>query len=87
MSNICLSPADAIGERNPLHIIPVWRRRAGGSQQIRTPAARCKHSMSRSSLAFLWQWISKLDGQVNGLGTVHPPFTLSLCGTWSGVVT
>ena len=81
MLNSGLSPAAPQGGKIPPQIKPVWCPRAGGSRQTGSPARHSNHPLSRSSQTsvppdFL------VDGQVSGLGTVHPILNLSVFSTW-----
>ena len=82
MLNSDLSSAAAQGGREPATEKPVWCPLAGGSRQTGSPAGHCNHPLSRTSQNSLVPSDFLVDGQVSGLGTMHPPLTLSFFGTW-----
>ena len=77
MSNADLSPAATQGGSVPPHIKPAGCSRAGGSRQTGSPAGHCNHPLSRSPQTLFVPSDFLVDGQVSGLGTVHPLLTLS----------
>ena len=82
MLNCDLSPAAPQGGRESPQEKPVWCPRAGGSRQTGSPAGHCNHPLSRSSQTLLLPSDFLVDGQVSGLGTVHPLLTINFFSTW-----
>ena len=74
-------------EGNPLQIRPEWCSHAGVARQTGSPAGHYNHPLCRSSQIFICDRISFVEGQVSGLGTVHPLLTINFFSTWCDVIT
>ena len=87
MSNSDRSPAAPIREGNPpkdkTHVVSMhrWVQTNLVSGRILQPAN------DPVVTNILCHQISKVEGEVSGLGTVHPLLTLNFSSTWRGVVT
>ena len=82
MLNSDLSPAAPQGGRLPPHIKPVWCPRAGVSRQTWVSGRTLQPSIESVVANSFVPSDFIVDGQVIGLGTVHPLLTLSFVGTW-----
>ena len=84
-----LSPVAPIGERKPSTYktrVVSTRGNHDDARQTWSPAGRSNLPLSRPSQTFQCHRISKLKGQVSGLGTVHPLLTFNFFSKWCDIV-